>query len=132
MLHVASWKCNTQKIAKNSPSGHHRTNMSGYIFTTKACIENRKKLLKSNTSLTCPHSTVNFGPLTAEIRSEFGAPSKFQRVSRLGGITARHSSSGRQPNFAALNRGRQLCSAGRPSGWALAHILVNSLIKQCL
>jgi len=24
-----------------------------------------------------------------------------------------------------LNRGRHLCSAGRPSGWALAHILVN-------
>ena len=34
------------------------------------------------------------------------------------------SSSGRQPNFAALNRGRHLCSAGRPSSWALAHILV--------
>jgi len=27
---------------------------------------------------------------------------KFQRVSRLGSVTARHSSSGRQPNFAAL------------------------------
>jgi len=34
------------------------------------------------------------------------------------------SSSRRQSNFAALNRGRHLCSAGRPSGWALAHILV--------
>ena len=34
------------------------------------------------------------------------------------------SSSGHQPNFAALNRGRRLCSAGRPSRWALAHILV--------
>ena len=34
------------------------------------------------------------------------------------------SSSGRQPNFAALNRGRHLCLAGRPSCWALAHILV--------
>jgi len=32
------------------------------------------------------------------------------------------SSSGPQPNFAALNRGRHLCSAGRPSRWALAHI----------
>jgi len=30
-------------------------------------------------------------------------------------------SSGRQPNFAALNRGRHLCSAGRPSHWALIH-----------
>jgi len=28
------------------------------------------------------------------------------------------------PNFAALNRGRHLYSAGRPSRWALAHILV--------
>ena len=34
------------------------------------------------------------------------------------------SSSGRQPNFAVLNRGRHLCSAGRPSRWALAHIPV--------
>jgi len=32
------------------------------------------------------------------------------------------SSSGRQPNFAALNRGRHLYSAGGPSRWALAHI----------
>ena len=47
-----------------------------------------------------------------------------QLVKRLGSVTARHSSSGRQPNFAALNRGRHLCLVGRPSGWALAHILV--------
>jgi len=32
--------------------------------------------------------------------------------------------SGRQANFAALMRERHLCSAGRPSGWAVAHILV--------
>jgi len=32
------------------------------------------------------------------------------------------SSCGRQPNFAALNRGRHLYSAGRPSRWALADI----------
>jgi len=51
-------------------------------------------------------------------------PCKFQRVFRLGSVTARHSSGGRQPNFAALNRGRHLYSAGRPSRWALAHILV--------
>jgi len=39
-----------------------------------------------------------------------------------------HPSSGHQPDFAALNRGRHLCSAGRPSGWALAHILVNFVL----
>ena len=53
-----------------------------------------------------------------------GHSSKFQEVSRLGSVTARHSSSGRQPNFTALNRGRHLYSAGRPSRWTLAHILV--------
>jgi len=31
--------------------------------------------------------------------------------------------SGRQPNFVAFSRGRHLYSAGRPSRWALAHIL---------
>jgi len=51
-----------------------------------------------------------------------GHPCKFQRVSRLGSVTARHSSNGRQPNFEALNRGRHLYSARRPSRWALAHI----------
>jgi len=45
-------------------------------------------------------------------------------LSYFGSITAQHSSSGRQPNFAALNRWRHLYSAGRPSRWALAHILV--------
>ena len=39
-------------------------------------------------------------------------------------VTARHSSNGRQANFAALNRGRHLYSAGRPSRWAMAQILV--------
>ena len=53
-----------------------------------------------------------------------GHPYKFQRLSRLGSVTAWHSSSGRQPNSAALNRGRHLYLAGRPSRWALAHILV--------
>jgi len=57
----------TQKIAKNSPSGHHRTTLPGYIFATKAHIDNRKRsLLNISTSSTCSHSMVNFGPLTAE------------------------------------------------------------------
>jgi len=42
----------------------------------------------------------------------------------IGSVTARQSSSGHQPNFAALSTGRYLYSAGRPSGWVLAHILV--------
>ena len=82
-----------------------------------------KNLLNSNISPTCPYSMTNFGPLTADISIPvWGTPAKFNGC--LGSVTARHSSSGRQPNFAALNRGRHLYSAGRPSRWAVAHILV--------
>jgi len=36
-----------RKVAKKSPSGHHRTTLSDYIFATKPCIDNwKKKLLK--------------------------------------------------------------------------------------
>jgi len=109
------------KNAKKSPSRHHRTTLSGCIFATKACIDIRKKnLFNSNVSSTCPYNMVNFGP--DQFRS-LGHPCKFQRVSRFSIVTARHSSSGREPNFAVLNRGCHLYSAGRPSCWALAHIL---------
>jgi len=67
-----------KKIVKNSPSGHHRTTLSGYIFATKARIDNQseKNLLNSNISFTCPHNMVNFCPLTAEIGSViWGTPS---------------------------------------------------------
>jgi len=87
--------------------------------------QSEKNLLSSNISSTCPHNVVNFGPLAAEIvLLVWGTPPNFNRVWRLGSITARHSSSGCQPNFAGLNRGHHLYSAGRPSRWALAHILV--------
>jgi len=52
-----------------------------------------------------------------------GHTSKFQLVSRLGSITERHSSSGRQPNFVALNRGRHLYSAAAIT-LGTGHILV--------
>ena len=84
-----------------------------------------KNLLNTDSSSTCPYNVVNFGLLTAKICWQVcGHPCKFQRVSHLGSVTARHSSSGRQPNFAAFNRGRHRYLAGRPSRWALAHILV--------
>ena len=80
-MHVwnaARWKYNTQKIAKKSPSEHHRTTLSGYIFATKARIDNRKKLLSSNMSSRCPHNMVNLGPLAAEIVSLiWGSPANF-------------------------------------------------------
>ena len=72
----------------------------------------------------------NFGPLAAaEIGSGvWGTPANFNGFRVLAallhvwGTRANFSSSGRQPNFAALNRRRHLYSAGRPSRSALAHI----------
>ena len=85
-----------------------------------------KNLLSSNISSTCPRDMVNLRPTSGWDRFvSLGHPCKFQRVWRLGSVTGRHSSSGRQPNFALLNRGRHLYSAGRPLRWALAHILVS-------
>jgi len=49
-----------QKIAKKSPSGHHRTNLFGYVFATKACIDNRKKLVKQQYLL---HMSSQYGEL---------------------------------------------------------------------
>jgi len=75
-------------------------------------------------SSTCPYNMVNFGPLTAEIDPVvWGTPAYFNGFRALAGLL-HGSSSGHQQNFAALNRGRQLCLAGRPSRRAFAHILV--------
>jgi len=65
---------------------------------------------------------VNFGPLAAEIGLPvWGTPANFNGFRVLAALL--HGSQvEREPNFAALNRGRHLCSAGRPSGWTLAHI----------
>ena len=74
--------------AKNSPFAHHHKTLSGYIFTIKACINNHKKnLLTSNISSTCPHSMVNFGPLTAEISWRvLGTPANFNRFRVLASL----------------------------------------------
>jgi len=93
----------------------------------------KKNLLSSNISSTCIHNMVNFSPLYSDWdrSGSLRHPCKFQRVSRLI-LWQRYctaSSSGLQPNFTALNRGRHLCSTGRPSRWVLAHILVQSFLQ---
>jgi len=124
MLHMARSKCRTQKIAKYSLSGHDRTTLSGYIFTTKARINKwTKKLLNSNTSPICPHNMVNFGPLVAEIGSlVWGTPANFNGFRVLTALL--HGTLVVGASQTALNRGHHLYSAWRPSRWALAHILV--------
>jgi len=46
-------------MPKNSPSARHRTTLSGYIFATKAHIDNRKKLLTAIS----PHMSLQYGEL---------------------------------------------------------------------
>ena len=87
--------------------------------------QSQKKLVKRQYLLHMFY-IVNFGPLAAEIGLPvWGTPANFNGFRVLAALLhGSHAASERQPNFAALNRGRHLCSAGRPSRWALAHILV--------
>jgi len=108
-----------QKIAKKSPSWQHPTTLPGYIFATKACIDNRENVLSSNISSTCPHNMVNFGLLAAEIVSlVWGTRANFNGFRVLASLLHGTLVVGvtRQTNFAALNTGRHLYSAGWPLG----------------
>jgi len=131
MLHAARWKYRMQKSRQKSLSGRHRPTSSAISLQLRHVSTIGKNLLSSNMSSTCPHNMVNFGPLVAVSGlGVWGTP-----ANSTGFASWQHyctaSSSGHQPNFAALNRRRHLCSAGQPSGWALAHILVhvNMLVK---
>jgi len=64
-----SLKYRTQKIAKNSPSAHHCTTLSGYIFASKVCIDYLKKIVKQQYFPHMSYNMVNFGPVVAEIGS---------------------------------------------------------------
>jgi len=71
---------------------------------------------------------VNFGPLATEIVSlVWGTPGNFNGFRVLAALLHGTLVVGVSQS-AALNRGRHLYSAGRPSRWALAHILVIFLI----
>jgi len=65
---------------KKSPFWHHCTTLSGHIFATKACIDNRKNLLIWWTS-------ANNG---WDRLAGLGHPIIFQRVSSPDSVTARH------------------------------------------
>jgi len=123
VLHAARCKCRTQKSRQKSPSEHHPTTSSGYIFATKACIDNRKKLAKQQYLLyMSPQYGELHGPLAAEIVSlVWGTPGNFNRFRVLASLLHGTLVVG-VSQTAALNRGRHLYSAGRPSRWALAHI----------
>jgi len=91
VLHTACWKYRMQKSCQKSPYRHHRTTLSGYIFATKARINNRKKLVKQQYVLQMSPTT--WWTLANSGWDHFvslGHPTKFLLVSRLGSITAWH------------------------------------------
>ena len=73
---------------KKPPSGHHRTALSGYIFATKARIDNGQKLIKQQYLL---HMSPQYGKLRPtsswDCFLSLGHPCKFQWVSLLGSVT---------------------------------------------
>jgi len=117
----------TQLAGNAGPKNNHLgtiTELCGAISSQLRHVSTiGKKLVKQQC---LPHISSHYGerwPTSGwDLLASLRHPCKFQLVSHLGSVTALHSSSGHQPNFAALNRGHCLYSAGRPSHWALAHM----------
>ena len=125
VLHAARCKCRTKKSRQKSPSGHHPTTFSGYIFTTKACIDNWKKKLVKQQYLPCMSPQYGeLGPLAAEIvLLVWGTPGNFNGFRVLAALLHGTLVLGISQT-AALNRRRHLYLAGRTSRWALAQISI--------
>ena len=80
-----------------------------------------KNLLSCIISSRCPHNMMNFGLLAAENGPVvWGTPANFNGFRVLAALLHGTPVVG-VSQTAALNRGRHLYSAGRPSRWALAH-----------
>jgi len=80
-------------MTQKSPYRPHRTTLSGCIFATRACIDNRKKIIKQQYLPTCSHDMVNFGALMAEIDSGvWGTPANFNAFRVLPSLLQRRRS----------------------------------------
>ena len=123
-----------KKVAKNRHLGTIAQLCRAISSQLRHVLTIGKNLLSSNISSTCPwcpHNMVNVGPVAAEILSlVWGTPANFNGFRVLAALlhgTLVVSVS----QTVALNKGRHLYLAGRPSRWALAHIssFVNFLWK---
>jgi len=130
VLHVGRCKYRMQKVVKSLHLGTIAQLCQAISSQLRHVSTIGKKLVEQQCLI---HMFPQYGELRPtsgwDQSGSLGHPCKSQRVSCLGSVTAWHSSIGRQTNFAALNQGRQLYSAGRPSRWALAHILVCADVK---
>jgi len=94
-------RCRSTDVNQTLPDVWPSLGLVHYIYTTRDC---------------CPERILTGAKFTLRPNLAF---------SYTGSLTARHSISGHQPNFAAFSRGRHLYSAGRSSRWASAHIIVH-------
>ena len=76
VLHAARWKYRMQKIDKKSPSGRHRTTLSGYTFATRHVSTIGKKLVKQQYLLHMFPQYGELGPLAAD-PVVWGIPANF-------------------------------------------------------
>jgi len=113
-----------KKVAKNRHLGTIAQLCRAIALQPRHASTIRKSLLSSNMSSRYPHNMVNIAPLTAEICWRvWGIPANFNGFRVLAALL--HGTlvvSISQTLRRALNRGPHLCSTGRPSRWALAHI----------
>jgi len=119
VLHVTRCKYRTQKLRKKSPSAHHRTTLSGYIFATKAHIDNQKKTVKQQYLL---HMSSQYGELWHTNGSEIGSgdwstPAIFNGFRILASLLQRHRS---------LEANQALHDVGRLLGWYIIYIFGGS------
>jgi len=71
--------------AKSSPSAHHRTNLSGYVVPTKACISTIEKIVKQQYILDMVPQYGKPRPISGWDRfTTLGHPRRHQWVSGLG------------------------------------------------
>ena len=111
-----------QKVAKNRHLGTIAQLCRAISLQLSNVSTIGKNLLSSNISSTCSYNMVNFGPLAAEIVSlVWGTPGNFNGFRILAALLHGTLVVG-VSQTAALNRGRHLYLAGRPSRWALVHI----------
>ena len=84
--------------------------------------QSEKNVLSINIFATCLYNKMNLGSLAAEIISlVWGTPANFNGFRVLSALLHGTLLVGVSQTV-ALNRGRHLHLAGRPSRWALAHI----------
>jgi len=91
----------------------------GYVFATKAPVDNRKKLVKQQYLL---HMSSQYGELRltngCDLLTSLGHPCKFQLVSHLGSVTARHLVVGISQT---LRRWRESATYVRQGGHHVGH-----------